>query len=151
MMEQDVVAMEDYVAQDQRPLQKCLKDVASCDIYIGIFAWRYGYIPEKNNIKKLSITELEYLKAGKIHIPRLIFLLRDDVPWSPHFIDGTAQSDNKSKADINRLRNALKKNHLPSFFRDQGELTSLVVIAINNAMEKLKQRSTSKITSISRY
>ncbi len=35
-----VVAMEDYVAQDQRPLQKCLDDVASCDIYIEIFAWR---------------------------------------------------------------------------------------------------------------
>ena len=38
--------MEDYVAKDQRPLQMCLDDVASSDVYVGIFAWRYGYIPE---------------------------------------------------------------------------------------------------------
>ena len=45
----DVVAMEDYVAADERPLAKCLADVASCDLYIGIFAHRYGYVPEQNN------------------------------------------------------------------------------------------------------
>jgi hypothetical protein len=61
----DVIAMEGYVAQDQRPIQKCLKDVASFDIYVGIFARRYGFIPddEKDNPGRLSITELEYKKA----------------------------------------------------------------------------------------
>jgi len=28
----DVVVMEDYVAADQRPLERCLADVAACDI-----------------------------------------------------------------------------------------------------------------------
>ena len=41
----DVIAMEDYVAADQRPLAKCLADVAACDLYVGIFAHRYGYVP----------------------------------------------------------------------------------------------------------
>lgn len=40
----ELVAMEDYPAFDERPLDKCLDDVASCDIYVGILAWRYGYI-----------------------------------------------------------------------------------------------------------
>ncbi len=40
-----MIAMEDYVATDQRPTEKCLADVAASDLYIGIFAWRYGYIP----------------------------------------------------------------------------------------------------------
>jgi hypothetical protein len=44
-MRQDVIAMEHYVAADQRPLDKCLEDVCGCDLYIGLFAWRYGYIP----------------------------------------------------------------------------------------------------------
>jgi hypothetical protein len=44
----DVVAMEDYVAADQRPLDKCLADVAACDLYLGIFAHRYGYIPGRD-------------------------------------------------------------------------------------------------------
>ncbi|ETR68849.1 MAG: hypothetical protein OMM_04315 [Candidatus Magnetoglobus multicellularis str. Araruama] len=41
----DAIAMEDYVASDKRPLDKCLNDVASSDIYMGLFAWRYGYVP----------------------------------------------------------------------------------------------------------
>jgi Domain of unknown function (DUF4062) len=111
-MRHDVISMEDYVSQDQRPLQKCLRDVISCDIYIGIFAWRYGHIPqdEKDNPDKLSITELEYRKACDVQIPRLIFLLDDDVPWPRRFSDGTAQSGIKSDDNINRLRNESMKS-----------------------------------------
>jgi Domain of unknown function (DUF4062) len=39
----DVIGMEDYVAADERPLKKCLDDVARVDIYIGILAWRSDY------------------------------------------------------------------------------------------------------------
>jgi len=35
------VAMEYYVAEDKRPVDKCLADVATCDLYVGIFAWPY--------------------------------------------------------------------------------------------------------------
>lgn len=31
-MGHDDVAMEYYVAEDQRPIDKCLKDVAACDL-----------------------------------------------------------------------------------------------------------------------
>ena len=59
-MQHNVIAMEDYVARDQLPLDKCLDDVAACDVYIGIFAWRYGYIPDEDNPAQKSITELEF-------------------------------------------------------------------------------------------
>ena len=42
-MHHDVICMEDYVATDQRPLDKCLADVSACEIYVGIFALRYGF------------------------------------------------------------------------------------------------------------
>ena len=63
-----VNAMEDYVATDQRPVDKCLKDVTEADIYVGIFAFRYGYVPpaEHNNPKGLSITELEFRQAERL-------------------------------------------------------------------------------------
>ena len=32
-MRHEDVAMEYYVAEDQRPVDKCLKDVESCDLY----------------------------------------------------------------------------------------------------------------------
>jgi hypothetical protein len=37
----EVIAMEDYVATDRRPLDKCLRDIAEREpIYVGIFAFR---------------------------------------------------------------------------------------------------------------
>ena len=67
--------------KNQRPLQKCLQDVASSDIYVGIFAWRYGYIPDDKdeNPNNLSITELEYRKAQEKGIASLIFLLDQSI------------------------------------------------------------------------
>ncbi len=76
--------MEDYGPDDRPPLEKCLEDVAGCDLYLGIFAWRYGHVPDGYD---RSITELEYRKAIEGAIPTLIFLLDEDVPWSPKFID----------------------------------------------------------------
>ena len=71
----DVIAMEDYVATDQRPLAKCLEDVAISDVYIGILAHRYGYVPTHENPERRSITELEYRHAQAKRKPCLVFLL----------------------------------------------------------------------------
>ena len=73
-----VIGMEDYVATVQRPLDKCLADVGASDLYIGIFAWRYGFLPNEGNPKHKSITELEYRKAVEMGRSTLIFLLDPD-------------------------------------------------------------------------
>jgi hypothetical protein len=80
-----VRAMEDYVATDQRPVDKCLDDVAEADIYVGIFAFRYGYIPpaKHNNPKGLSITELEFRQAERLEKPCLTFVVNESTPWPP--------------------------------------------------------------------
>jgi tetratricopeptide (TPR) repeat protein len=134
----DVIAMEDYVARDQRPLQKCLEDVASCDIYVGIFAWRYGFIPDdkKDNPDNLSITELEYRKAKEIGIPCLIFLLDENKDWPLRFIDVTVQSGTKSADNINRFRNDFKNDQIASFFENEDQLASLVVTAVHQVSQK---------------
>jgi tetratricopeptide (TPR) repeat protein len=140
-LREDVIAMEDYVAQDQRPLQKCLEDVISSDIYIGIFAWRYGYIPNDNkeNPNNLSITELEYRKAKEKGIPCLIFLL-DKEEWPLRFSDGTSQSGIKGE-NINRLRTELQNNHIVSTFKNPDNLASLVVTAITQVIRERDQLS----------
>jgi len=39
---------------------------ARCDAYVGVFAWRYGYLPKgKGNLKRVSATELEYAAAKR--------------------------------------------------------------------------------------
>lgn len=118
------VAMEYYVAEDKRPFDKCLEDVASCDLYVGIFAWRYGWVPKKNNPKKLSITEAEYRQAFEYNKTCLIFLLDGKAPWPPDFIDD-------DKARIKRLRDELAEEHGGGRFHSAEELGRIVAESIH--------------------
>lgn len=115
------VAMEYYGAEDKRPLDKCLEDAAKCDFYIGIFAWRYGYIP--TGYEK-SITELEYRKARECNKPCLILLLKEDAPWPMTFVE----KENLSR--IEDLRRELSNNHMPASFSSIDELGERVAEAI---------------------
>ena len=124
-MEFEDVAMEYYVAGSQRPVEKCLADVAASDLYVGIFAWRYGFTPKQNNRKKLSITEMEYRHAIEKGKPCLIFLLDEEASWPVKFID-----DNKTR--IKKLRAALADAHVVSYFRSAEDIGSVVAPAIHN-------------------
>lgn len=125
----DVIAMEDYVAADRRPLEQCLKDVRDSDVYIGIFAWRYGYVPERDNPERKSITELELLGAREAGKPCLLFLLKDDAPWLPGMMDATS-GDNNRGAKISALRQSLREEQLVSFFESPDELATKVLAAL---------------------
>ncbi|HXE26620.1 MAG TPA: DUF4062 domain-containing protein [Roseiarcus sp.] len=81
----DIVMMEEYVARDALVEFACPGDVARCDVYLGVFAWRYGYIPDAANPACKSITELEYAAANSI--PRLIFLLDENAAWPAELRD----------------------------------------------------------------
>jgi hypothetical protein len=128
-LDHHVVAMEQYVAADERPLNKCLADVAKCDLYVGIVAWRYGFVPTKGNPKGLSITELEYEEAGRRSKPRLIFLVADDAPWKPSLLDQVT-GENEAGARIRVLRQRLADAHTVSFFETPAELESLATAAV---------------------
>jgi len=56
-----VIAMEGYVVTDEGPAAKCPADVASCNLYVGLLAWRYGYAPSKDNPENRSVTEMDQL------------------------------------------------------------------------------------------
>ena len=121
-MRYEVMAMEDYVATDERPLDKCIADVASCQIYVGIFAWRYGFIPPGY---QHSITELEYRQASESGIPRFIFLLHDDAPWPRSKMEGGVGGQR-----IEALRAKLGERHLVQFFKTPEELADQVAASI---------------------
>ncbi len=129
-MRYDVIAMEDYVATDQRPLKKCLADVASSDLYVGLFAWRYGYIPSEENPEHKSITELEYRKATQTNKPCLLFLLAEDTPWSPALMDIVTGEGNRGEY-ITVLRRELAQEKMISFFKTPEHLASLLGPAVH--------------------
>src|SRR5215204_1159222 len=125
----DVVAMEDYVAADKRPLDQCLQDVRAADVYIGIFAWRYGYVPADGNPKKKSITEMELREAERLGKPCLIFVLKSTAPWPPDMMDLTT-GENKRGDRIVALRNTLQQERLVGLFETADELATKVLTAL---------------------
>ena len=108
-----------FWARDERPKQECIRIINDeSDIFVGVYAHRYGFIPDGETI---SILEAEYDAATISNIPRFIYLLDEDVPWRKAFID-TGQPAKKLEQFIKKL----KANHICKFFCNQDNLASYV-------------------------
>ncbi|GJL70722.1 MAG: hypothetical protein NPIRA06_33570 [Nitrospirales bacterium] len=134
-----VVAMEEYVATDQRPVEKCLDDVGSSDIYVGVLAFRYGYVPPAHhqNPKNLSITELEYRKAESLNKTCLTFVVKDTTPW-PRTFDDAFNADDKGER-IKAFRQYLLTEKTASLFSNPHELAALVQSALTQLLENRRK------------
>ena len=115
------------MATDERPLQKCLDDISHCDLYIGIFAWRYGYIPQHDNPQGKSITELEFDHARSMSIQTLVFLTGEKAAWPVPYTD---TGDDATR--IRLLREKLGKELTVGFFHNEESLATEVSVAIAN-------------------
>ena len=69
------VMMEHLPASDDDAIQESMQMVDEAQIYLGILAFRYGYVPKGHDI---SITGMEYNRAGERGIPRLMFVMHED-------------------------------------------------------------------------
>lgn len=123
MMERDVATMED-------PVQYSLGLVEDAEIYIGIFALRYGYVPDDpgRNPAGLSITELEYRHAMKRGIPMLIFIMDDE-----HLVKaGHIETEPDKLGKLNRLKEELRAKHVVGFFKSADDLSNQVFQALQS-------------------
>ncbi|HED64819.1 MAG TPA: DUF4062 domain-containing protein [Planctomycetes bacterium] len=65
--------MERWTADERGTKSVCLERVAQADVFVGILAWRYGWIPRG---EQRSITELEYDAAEGMD--RLMFVIDEN-------------------------------------------------------------------------
>jgi hypothetical protein len=147
----EVVAMEDFVAASAAPLDLVLGKVERCELYVGLFAWRYGFVPKPREDSDqvtpvpqvegaqyglTSITHYEYLQAKAKGLDCLVFLLDESAPWPPHLIDGFSTRDPDAPRDaqaIRALRNELQLNAVVSYFSNPNELEARVGAAVTVA------------------
>jgi len=137
-MGHDVIGMEQYVAEGNKPLDRCLADVRLSNLYVVMVAWRYGYIPNDQPPPgapgALSITELEYNEAVKEKKPILAFLLDTDTPWPTNRIDAMStepqRGETKPGSNIARFRSMLGTNYLAGMFRTPDDVASQVAAAV---------------------
>jgi formylglycine-generating enzyme required for sulfatase activity len=121
----DVECMEKYTAFDQRPLDRCLADVAATDVYVLLIAHRYGYRPPENNPQRRSITQLEYEQASRHNKPRLVFTVNTDHDWKPKWIDS-----GEAATDLAAFRAEVEASHGVNRFTTPDQLASLVLQAL---------------------
>lgn len=127
-----VVSAESYAALDQRPLDKAYADIAACDVFVCIVAWRYGFVPADSagNPERRSIVELEYRRALALGKPTLVFMLAEDAPWDPRAMDATTGEGEKGER-ILAFRRELMTQHLVGTYRSVDDLAVSVVSAIS--------------------
>ncbi|MBN2090984.1 SUMF1/EgtB/PvdO family nonheme iron enzyme [candidate division KSB1 bacterium] len=105
-LDQKFVGMEYLGALDKEPVEACLEMVEQCDLFIGLYAWRYGYVPDNS---PFSITELEYRHAIKLEKPRIFYLIDEEFPWNPKYTEkGKPLEDFKHLIDKERVRDTFK-------------------------------------------
>ncbi|HLM57321.1 MAG TPA: DUF4062 domain-containing protein [Pyrinomonadaceae bacterium] len=115
--------MEHLSAADATASEVSLAMVEKADIYLGIFGFRYGYIPPGSDI---SITEMEYNRAVERGIPRLIFLMHGDHPIKATDVE-TGGGAEKLKA----LKERLRTDRVVGSFKSPDELLALVIQSLS--------------------
>src|SRR5213080_1368459 len=110
--------MENLNATDANALEVSLRIVDRADLYVGVFAFRYGYVPERQMI---SVTEAEYNRAIERKIPRLLFLMSDKHPVMPADVE-TGEGSQK----LAKLKERLKEERVVAFFDSPSDLEAQV-------------------------
>ncbi len=118
------VGMEHWPAQDVDAEAVCLRNMDRCDLFIGVYAFRYGWIPPGSD---LSIAELEYERAKALGIPRLLFFADDNHPWPPKSVD-RGEAGNKLEAFKQRVHS----ERVGTFFTTEKDLRGLVLQALTD-------------------
>ena len=117
------VWMQHLPAQDRDGFKVSMEMVDKADIYIGIYAWRYGWVPDFDNPKQVSITELEFDRAvgrkaaGKLK-ELLIFIMDESVKVSPADIEMSDIAQQKLKA----FKERASKKRVVGFFKSTEDL-----------------------------
>lgn len=121
------VAMEYYVAEDARPLDRCVRDASSCDLYVGVLARRYGYCPPGET---RSITELEFRAARAAGVDTLGFLLAADAAWPEDRVE-----HGEAAGKLAALRTEIGQRFLCGLFSTADELAAIGSAAIVRTLE----------------
>jgi hypothetical protein len=116
--------MEHLPATDSEAATVSKAMVDQSDVYVGVFAHRYGYVPPGAT---KSVTEMEYERAVARGIPRLIFLMHDDY-------SGLRASDVDTGSNADRLRDLksrLGTERVVKFYKSPDDLRAGVILALN--------------------
>jgi len=124
------VMMEHLPATDDEAIRASLKMVDEADIYRGVFAHRYGYVPKAGDPTQISVTEMEYNRAVERKIPRCIFVMDKEHPLK---IDDVEMGEGAAKLETFKKR--LQTDNIVNFFKSPEGLHGDVI----NSLSKFRE------------
>ena len=125
----EVRMMEHLPALDADAIKASLDMVDEADIYVGVFAYRYGYVPEGYDI---SITEMEYNRAVAQKKSRLIFFIHEDHP-----ITGKDVETGTGAIKLQTFKDRIGKERVATFFKSPKDLRAQIVEALTTLAKEL--------------
>jgi Domain of unknown function (DUF4062) len=128
-------AIDSYLPDSNTVRDSCLEDVADCDLYVVIVGHRYGFQPPEDNPEGLSITQLEFRRAGECGIPR-IALLRTSIPD----VGLSDLADRQRLALVSAFREEVARQVRPAEFSDLQGLVQGLSAGVQGAQDKLAKR-----------
>jgi tetratricopeptide (TPR) repeat protein len=120
------VMMEHLPASDAEAISASLKMVDEADIYVGVFAHRYGYVPKEQNARQISVTEMEYDRAVARKIPRLIFVMDKAHPIT---IEDVEQGEGAAK--LKAFKDRVLTENIVNFFNSPADLRAHVINSLS--------------------
>ena len=119
---QQVGRMEVFGARPEEPLDASLKEVENCDLFVGIYAHRYGHVPEGSAI---SITESEFRHAKEKDKPLFCFLVDEACEWPRRLIE-----KKPGQTKLARFKAALQREYVRDTFTTPQDLAVKVATSL---------------------
>ena len=116
----ELIRMEAFGSDESKPVSYCLENVRRSNLFVGIYAERYGTVDPGTG---MSLTELEYREAAKqlrngALLGLLVYMLDPKASWPVEQVD----RDPARVAALKELKQTLRANHVVTMFRDPNGL-----------------------------
>jgi hypothetical protein len=125
-------AVDSYLPDSDTVRDSCLDDVDTSDLYVLILGHRYGFQPPQDDPVDLSITHLEFRRAGQSGIPR-IALLRISIPD----VSLSDLADPHRLALVSAFRDEVARAVRPAQFTDMQGLIQGLSTGVQAELDKL--------------
>jgi tetratricopeptide (TPR) repeat protein len=135
---QEVGRMEIFGARTEEATSAALAQLERCNLVVGIYAYRYGTIPDGSDI---SITEQEYLHAKNRGKPVLCFVVDENEPWPPKMMEKDVEKIKK----LEDFKAKVLKEKVVDFFTTPADLGMKIATSVHNHLAELKPISNSHI------
>jgi|GEM_PF-2705800 len=118
-MKQIPITMEFFGSKPAEPITVCFKEIEECDVFVGIYAFYYGYTPGEDGT---SITEQEFNYARDLGKRRLCYFA--DESLRPVFLERTGSEPEAKQERLETFKEGINKELVRSVFCSADDLSA---------------------------